>query len=180
MGFAYVSPLCRDTIDQVLTHAIDALGLCGIKLYPPFVEKGLDDPCWEPIYAFANDRGLPIISHTDTRPHSQPANWQSVAGRYPNATFICAHTGNMEPARSQAIRLAQDHPNVMLETASSYRTPGVIEQLVQTVGPQRVLYGSDIPLMDPRFQIGKVLTADIPDSAKRLIIGGNAERLLGL
>jgi predicted TIM-barrel fold metal-dependent hydrolase len=43
-----------------------------------------------------------------------------------------------------------------------------------------VLFGSDQPLMDPRVQLGKILTADITDAEKRLVIGGNAQRLLGL
>jgi predicted TIM-barrel fold metal-dependent hydrolase len=43
-----------------------------------------------------------------------------------------------------------------------------------------VLFGSDVPLMDPRPQIGKIITARISDEAKRLALGGNAERLLGI
>jgi len=43
-----------------------------------------------------------------------------------------------------------------------------------------VLYGSDLPLMDPRSQIGKIITAQISDAAKRLVLGDNARRLLRL
>ena len=43
-----------------------------------------------------------------------------------------------------------------------------------------MLFGSDIPLMDPRSQIAKVLTADIGETAKRKVLGDNAARLLGL
>ena len=76
--------------------------------------------------------------------------------------------------------MAHAYPNVYLETCSSFRTPGVIEQLVSEVGADRVLFGSDIPLMDPRCQIGKIITADISDDAKRQVLGLNAMKLLGL
>ena len=71
-------------------------------------------------------------------------------------------------------------PNYFLETCSTFRTPGVIEQLVEGAGADRVLYGSDIPLMDPRAQIGKIITAEIDEEAKKLVLGGNARRLLQL
>ena len=67
-----------------------------------------------------------------------------------------------------------------LETCSTFRTPGVIEELVDGVGADRVLFGSDMPLMDPRSQIGKIITARISDEAKQKILGGNAGRLLGI
>ena len=180
IGFAYVSPLCPQTMTDVLTHAVDTLGFRGIKLYPPYIERTLDDACWEPVYEFADQRGLPIISHTGVEPSCHPDQWHGVVDRFPRATFICAHAGNIQPIRDQAIRLARTHPNVMVETASSFRTPGVIEELVDTVGSDRILFGSDTPVMDPRIQLGKILTADIPDDAKRMITGGNAIKLLGL
>ena len=86
----------------------------------------------------------------------------------------------MQPERDQAIRLEQTHPNVVVETASSFRTPGAIEQLVRGIGAERILFGSDIPIMDPRVQIGKILTADMSEADKRQITGGNAVRLLRL
>ena len=70
--------------------------------------------------------------------------------------------------------------NVYLETCSSFRSPGVIERLVMEAGADRVIFGSDTPLMGPRCQIGKILTAKISDQEKRLIIGENACRILKL
>ena len=54
----------------------------------------------------------------------------------------------------------------------------MIEQLGEEAGADRVLFGSDVPLMDPRSQLGKIITADITDEDKRLVLGGNARRLL--
>ena len=103
-----------------------------------------------------------------------------IAPRHPQANFVAGHSGNVPEARAEAIAAAQAHPNVYLETCSTFRTPSVIEQLVDEAGADRVLFGSDTPLMDPRLQLGKIITADITDEAKRLVLGGNAQRLLRL
>lgn len=180
VGFAYVSPRLPERMVPELTRAIDELHFVAIKLYPPYAEWDLHEPIWHPIYEFANERGLTVLFHTGPEPHSAPQLIAQIAPRYPNANFVAGHAGNVPPYRAQAIAVAQAHPNVYLETCSTYRAPGVIEQLVNEAGADRVLYGSDMPLMDPRAQIGKIITAEISDEAKRLVLGGNAMRLLNL
>lgn len=87
-----------------------------------------------------------------------------------------------EPARLAAVGIDQAaacaHPNVYLKTCSSFRTLGVIEELVGPAGADRVLFGSDMPLMDSRCQLGKIITADSSNAAKRPVLGANARRLL--
>ena len=43
-----------------------------------------------------------------------------------------------------------------------------------------MLYGSDMPLMDARVQIGRIVTADISQEAKCRVLGLNAAELLGI
>ena len=52
--------------------------------------------------------------------------------------------------------------------------------MVNEAWADRVLYGSDMPLMDPRPQMGKIITAQISADAKRQILGRNAQKLLRL
>jgi predicted TIM-barrel fold metal-dependent hydrolase len=49
---------------------------------------------------------------------------------------------------------------------------------VRELGAERVLYGSDVPGRSFASQVAKVLGADIPDSARELILSGNLKRLL--
>ena len=179
-GFAYVSPLMPERVLPELERAIDHLGFAAIKLYPPFTPWPLNEAPWEPIYRFADERGLAIILHTGSEPQSLPKLIGDVAPRFPRANFVMGHSGNTPVERGQAIAVALSHPNVYLETCSTFRAPGVIEQLVEEAGAGRVVYGSDMPLMDPRSQIGKIITARIPEAAKRLVLGANACRLLRL
>ncbi len=180
VGFAYVSPLKPECIVPELERALDDLGLAAIKLYPPYAGIPFDQPEWDPIYQLAHERELAVILHTGREPASEPKYLLGAAPRFPGANFVAGHSGNSEPYRSQAIEAAQRYPNVYLETCSTFRTPGAIEELVEKGGADRILFGSDTPLMDPRPQLGKVLTADISAEAKRLALGENAKRLLKL
>ncbi|MCZ6679743.1 MAG: amidohydrolase family protein [Candidatus Poribacteria bacterium] len=180
IGFAYVSPMMPERMIPELTRAIDELKFPAIKLYPPYTPWPFNQPQWHPIYEFADERGLAVLFHTNGGVLSRPRYLAEIAPRYPNAKFVAGHSGNTAEPRAEAIAAAQAHPNVYLETCSTYRTPGVIEQLVNEAGADRVLFGSDTTLMDPRPQLGKIITARISDDAKRQILGGNARRLLGL
>jgi len=178
IGFAYVSPLMPEGMVPELERAIDKLGFAAIKLYPPATAwPDFSQPPWDPIYRLADERGLTIIFHTgDDAP---PKALSAIAPRYPHANFVAGHSGVTPVERAQAIAAAKANPNVYLETCSTYRTPGLIEHLVEEVGADRVLFGTDMPLMDPRAQLGKIITARISDEAKRHVMGGNARRLLG-
>lgn len=179
IGFAFVSPhLPEDQIIAELHRAFNDLGMIAIKIYPPFTPWPLDDEHYWPIYRFADDHGLSVISHTGREWQAEPKYISAVAPLFPRANFIAGHSGNEQPYRGQALAAAKAYPNVYLETCSTFRTPGVVEELVMEGGEDHVLFGSDTPLMDPRSQIAKILTADISDTAKRKVLGENAERLL--
>ena len=180
VGFAYVSPTMPERMLPELERAIDELHFRAIKLYPPYTTWPFNQTPWHPIYKFADERGLTIIFHTDHLENNRPRYLEDIAPMYPDANFVAGHSGNVPEARAEAIAAVQKYPNVYLETCSTYRMPGVIEELVEKGGKDRVLFGSDVPLMDPRTQIGKIITARISDEAKRLALGGNAERLLGI
>ncbi|MCA9982950.1 MAG: amidohydrolase [Anaerolineales bacterium] len=178
VGFAYVSPLMPERMVPELERAIDDLNFVAIKLYPPYTPWPFNEERWFPIYQFAHERELAIIFHTDHFHTNRPRYLADIAPLFPRANFVAGHSGNVAEARAEAIAAAQAYTNVYMETCSTFRSPGVIEELVREAGAERVLFGSDIPLMDPRSQLGKIITADISDEAKRLILGANAARLL--
>ena len=49
---------------------------------------------------------------------------------------------------------------------------------VRELGPERILYGSDAGGRSFASQLAKVHGANIPDDAKRLILGENLKRML--
>ena len=67
--------------------------------------------------------------------------------------------------------------NISAEIAGSDPTSGFVEMAVRELGAERVVYGSDVGGRSFASQLGKVLGADIPESAKALILGGNLRRI---
>lgn len=106
---------------------------------------------------------------------SSPYDLVELARRHPNANFICVHTGG---DWERGIRIIRDAKNVSAEIAGFDPTSGVLEMAVRELGPERVVYGSDVGGRSFASQLSKVLGADIPDSAKELVLGGNLRRML--
>jgi predicted TIM-barrel fold metal-dependent hydrolase len=48
------------------------------------------------------------------------------------------------------------------------------------MGAERVLFASGAPYLDQRYEVKRVLWADVDDTARRAMQCGNAQRLLGL
>lgn len=189
-GVAYVTPMYPDEAISELERCFDSLGFKFLKIYPSYIRRPVDDPVYDPIYDWCNDRGAVIMSHSevggekpssadDTAP-TTPRRFVGLAERYPRIRWVLAHAGRLPPGRVLSVQAAQARPNIYLETCSSGADAGTIEYMVEHAGAHRVLYGSDMPLMDSRFQVARIATADIPDEAKRQVLGLNAIRLLGL
>jgi hypothetical protein len=76
------------------------------------------------------------------------------------------------------IRAIRDCPNVAVETAGFDPTAGMVEMAVRELGAERVIYGSDAPGRSFASQLAKIYGAEIPETAKRQILGGNLRRWL--
>ena len=181
VGFAFVTPYYPEEVENELLRAIDRLKMRAIKIYPPYFGRSVEDPAWEGIFKFANERGLTIISHTDvTGGPSNPSFFVPLAQKYKNVKWVLGHAGVTPPGRIEAIEAARKCSNIYLEICSSYSTFGSVEFLVNGAGEDRVLFGSDMPLMDPRIHLGRVMTADTSEEARHKVLGENALRLLYL
>jgi predicted TIM-barrel fold metal-dependent hydrolase len=184
VGVAFVTPHYPGETVAELERAFDTLGMKSLKLYPTYFQRPIDDPGYLHIFEWCNERGVVIMSHSsyvgDHDMLSNPHRFIALAQRYDRIRWVLAHSGNSAIGQKQAVEAAQECPNIYLETCTSFGEHGTIEYLVEGAGPDRVLYGSDIPLMDPRLQVGRIVTADIPDEVKLKVLGLNAIKLLGL
>jgi hypothetical protein len=106
---------------------------------------------------------------------STPYDLVELAARHPDAKLICGHSGG---DWERGIRIIRSTPSLTLELAGFDPAAGVAEMALRELGPERLIYGSDTGGRSFASQIAKVRGADIPDSAKRLALGGNLRRLL--
>ena len=98
--------------------------------------------------------------------------------KYPDITFVLAHSGTNYIVADKNIELAKSRENVVLEITFTSVTRNMIEYLVSEVGADKVLYGSDAPMRDPAPQLGWVCYSRISEEDKKKILSGNIKRLL--
>lgn len=101
---------------------------------------------------------------------------------FPGVTVIAAHWGGGLPFYALMPEVQQALARTYFDTAATgllYR-PDVYARVVELVGAERMLFGSDFPLVPQERALQELREAPIDDEARRLIQGENARRLLGL
>jgi len=177
------SPYWGDQALDEIRFCVEELGMRGLKIYStPHGIAGdrtiipIDDPDMDAVFEKAVVYRLPVLAH------SNPEQCEAVAERFPELVLLMAHSGGTLIADGnwhRAIAAARRCQNIYLETCSSMVDMGSLEMAVQAIGPERIIYGSDTPLLDPFVQIARVKDADISDDAKQRILGDNMTALLG-
>jgi predicted TIM-barrel fold metal-dependent hydrolase len=178
LGFVYLNPNHVDFCLSELDRCVKDGPMIGVKLH---VALRCSAPELDPIVARAAELQAPVYQHTWLKTAGNPAGESTphdvvqLAARHPGASLICGHSGG---DWERGIRVIRASKNVALELAGFDPTAGVAEMAVRELGAERIVYGSDTGGRSFASQIAKVRGADLPDSAKRLAIGGNLRRLL--
>ena len=101
---------------------------------------------------------------------------KKIADHYPDIRLIMGHSA---PNRlDDAIALAKEKENVYLDLGDIHRHSGIVAKMVNAVGSEKVLFGTDLPWYDPNYCLGSVLYADIADADRDNIFYKNAERII--
>jgi hypothetical protein len=76
----------------------------------------------------------------------------------------------------------QSMNNVFFDTAASplLYSPQIYNQVIQLVGAERILFGSDYPLLAQSRLLEEIRSLNLPEATRDLILSGNAQRLLGI
>jgi len=179
-GYATVNPNYPEAeIVEEMERCISA-GMVGVKIHPDTHQCMVDDEKYRPVWEFANERALPLLSHTGIGGKNPVKTFESLAEKYPNVKIILGHAGFGSEGANQSIETARKYPNIYPEITGSVVVYGTLERMVRAVGADRILFGTDLPFLDPRPQLGRVAFAKISDDEKRMILGLNASRLFGI
>lgn len=99
---------------------------------------------------------------------------ECLAEKYPKVRWVIAHAGGSYAMADMAISAMKKYTNVYAEITLTPVPLGIIEYMVAHVGDNRILYGSDLPMRDPRQQLGWVVFSRLPLASKKKILGENA------
>lgn len=102
--------------------------------------------------------------------------------KHPDLKIVGAHLAGGLPFYASMPEVREALANVHVDTAAQplLYEGAAYEELGRLIGAERVLMGSDYPLIPQSRQIEGIRSAVSNMEAQRLILGGNAERLLGL
>ena len=62
--------------------------------------------------------------------------------------------------------------------AGSFVSPEPWEDAVARLGPERIVFGTDAIAHDPVWELGRLLSLNVPDEQLKPILGGNLRAIL--
>lgn len=166
----------------------------GLKLHPPVQQFTPSDSLAYPLYEVFAAARLPVIFHTGHSgigtgvpagggvrlKYGNPMPIDDVAVDFPSMPIIMAHPSF--PWQDEAISICLHKPNVYIDLSGwspKYFSPTLI-QYANTLLKNKVLFGSDYPLITPDRWLADFEKIPIRDEVRPLILKENAVKLFGL
>ena len=114
--------------------------------------------------------------------HNMP-QWQDQTEKMlkenPKVTFVAAHPGEKEVFLKH-IEFMKKYDNLHLDISGTglFRY-GMLREGIRQVGDEKILFGTDYPIVNPRMYVQAVYQEHISENSKEKIFSKNAERILG-
>jgi len=171
VGMASINPNRKDTIESELVRCFEELNMSMIKLHPDWSKCPVFHDNYTPVYQYAEANKLAILSHS----WHDGETLDKLSNQYPKIRFIQAHTGGLwgGKGKNPILEVVKNNVNVYTDIVSSIAYYGAFEKLVDYVGPDKIIYGSDYPMMSLEYQLGRVLFSDISKAEKQKILEAN-------
>ncbi|GIP39926.1 4-hydroxyphenyl-beta-ketoacyl-CoA hydrolase [Paenibacillus sp. J31TS4] len=197
-GFASVDPN-RENAPQLLETAVKELGLVGLKLGPIYQNFYPDAKEHFPLYAKAEELGVPILIHQGTSfvpegylDASRPAALDPVARAFPNLKILIAHMGH--PWVDECIAVVRKNPNMYMDVSALGSRPwqfyNALVSAMEYGVTHKILFGSDYPFFTTERMIEALRNINalaertaLPRISEEIIEGilhRNTPELLGL
>jgi uncharacterized protein len=191
IGFSCIDPFIAGAAAEV-ERCLKA-GLSGVGELA-FYRSGIDGiclDCLEPIMALCRNAKAPVMIHTNEpvghlypgkTPNTLAQIYQMVR-RFSGNTFILAHWGGgifFYNLLKKEVR--QSLTNVYFDTAASpfLYDPQIYAYAKNLVGIEKILLGTDFPLLNPERYFKELDAAGLNQTEKQAICGGNMAALMGI
>jgi uncharacterized protein len=180
--FGALHPAAQNIDEEI--GFMKANGIRGIKLHPEFQDFYMDDKAVFPLYEALAAAGLIAVFHTGTDPgpftndHSMPASLAAVHRAFPHLRIVAGHMGGHQVWDEAERHLVGLPIFFETSTAPTNFSPEKFVRLCRRHGMERILFGTDTPWYDQKFDREWIETCGLTDREKELVFHKNAEKLL--
>ena len=191
IGFCSVNPAWgAEAVEEVERYA--SAGVRGIgELHPDTQDFDIADPdIMAPLMEAARRLGLIVLTHcSEPVGHLYPGKGRMTPDKlyrfirnFPENIIVCAHWGGGLPFYLLMPEVGVELTNVYFDTAASPLLYGqeIFTAVAGLSGPDRILFGTDFPLIGHARLLRQIDEAPMPDEAKLDIKRRNAQKLLGI
>ena len=163
------------TEDQLRRH-LGKPGMVGVKVHGEWSQLATATPKMAALFDLLARFGRPV------KIHNTGDDWadalEAIARRHPTLPIVIAHAGLGTPSL-RAGQMTARTDNVYLEMCSSFAFLPEVRATVNAAPVERILWGSDAPLLDPGFVYGTYEDALFPPEAIERVFWSNAAELYG-
>lgn len=186
--FGSLDPTRRADAPEQARRLVEDHGIRGFKFHPATQGFFANDPVAYPLYAELERLGVPALFHTGQigggtgarLKYCDPLPLDDVAVDFPGLTIIMAHPSY--PWQDVSLSIAALRPNAFIDLSGwspRYFPPQLVQQS-NTLLKEKVMFGSDYPVIHPERWLADFAQADFRDAVRPAILKGTAARVLGL
>lgn len=169
-----------------IRRCINELGFKAIRVLPWLWELPPTHRLFYPVYAACCELGVPFctqIGHTGPLMSSEvgrPIYLDRVALDFPELVIVGGHIGY--PWTEEAIAVATKHTNVYIDTSAytAKRYPPELVRFLQTNGKDKVLFGSNYPMISPAKALADLEALSLDQETLNNFLHANAQRVFNL
>ena len=176
-GFGGMHPDVENAEDEI--NAIKEMGLLGVKIHPDIQHFPIDDRRMYPIYEMMEGK-MPLFVHCgDPRyDFSRPERLKKILDDFPNLTAIAAHLGGWAMFDKAYENLKDKSCFLDISSSIMFDSPENIKKYISGYGSDRILFGTDFPLWNPKTEVERFLSLGLSDEDNEKILYGNAMKFL--
>jgi uncharacterized protein len=159
-----------------------ASGATAVVFHHRFSGLVIDAPIMWPIMAGLSRLSVPVMVHCVAE-SALEALWrlERLAETFP-LQFVALDAFGSPSSAQSAVAVARRRLNVCFDTATATPVGRFVQQFADAVGPDRLIYGSDLYVEPPSYDfpgtLFEILASGLGLPAKRAILGANARRVL--
>jgi predicted TIM-barrel fold metal-dependent hydrolase len=174
-GLFVIDPRDVDGAEELMDVLLPEGMFVGAKIHTDYSHTPMSSPLMRDALRLCAERDLPVLVHAWG---AEILALADAVEAIPGLRAIAGHMGGPDwQLGPEAVRRTD---RIWLEPCYSQPQPDRIRHVLDEIGPDRLLFGTDSTLIDPSYAIGAIRAAHLDVDEYERIMSGNAQDLFDL